>query len=160
MSFWFTYRTNYSQQLFRQNVSLALFKQIPTLSVPWLGSKRVVTSYIYTYPYRKIYSFLFIIMLYHYCPSRIRAELNINPFPYKPWFLCVCSISLLKTLREKEKLLVMSNSPFSMFSICLENFLSFSSKLKLLSANSFGLEDSQNLLVGKGLNWYQGFLYE
>ena len=30
----------------------------------------------------------------------------VNPFPNKPWFLRVCSISLLKTLWEKEKLLV------------------------------------------------------
>ena len=36
-----------------------------------------------------------------------------NPFPNKPWFLRVCSISLLKTLREKEKLLVTSNFSFS-----------------------------------------------
>ena len=25
----------------------------------------------------------------------------VNPFPNKPWFLCICSASLLKTLREK-----------------------------------------------------------
>ena len=35
------------------------------------------------------------------------------PFPRKPWFLRVCSASLLKTLREKKKLLVMSNFSFS-----------------------------------------------
>ena len=38
---------------------------------------------------------------------------NINPFPNKPSFLRVCSKSLLKTLCEKEKLLVMSNFSFS-----------------------------------------------
>ena len=37
----------------------------------------------------------------------------INPFPNKPWFLRVCSRSLLKTLWEKEKLLVTSNFSFS-----------------------------------------------
>ena len=37
----------------------------------------------------------------------------INPFPNKPWFLLVCSASLLKTLWEKEKLLVTSNFSFS-----------------------------------------------
>ena len=37
----------------------------------------------------------------------------IKPFPNKPWFLRVCSTSPLKTLREKEKLLVMSNFYFS-----------------------------------------------
>ena len=35
------------------------------------------------------------------------------PFPNKPWFLRVYSISLLKTLGEKEKFLVMSNFSFS-----------------------------------------------
>ena len=37
----------------------------------------------------------------------------INPFPNRPWFLRVCSTSLLKTLWEKEKLLIMSNFSFS-----------------------------------------------
>ena len=36
----------------------------------------------------------------------------INPFPNKPWFLRVCRASLLKTLRETKKLLVMSNFSF------------------------------------------------
>ena len=38
---------------------------------------------------------------------------NLNPFLLKPWFLHVCSISLLKTPWEKEKLLVTSNFSFS-----------------------------------------------
>ena len=37
----------------------------------------------------------------------------LNPFPNKPWFLRVCSTSLLKTLWEKEKLLVTNNFSFS-----------------------------------------------
>ena len=37
----------------------------------------------------------------------------INPFSNKPWFLCVYIMSLLKTLWEKEKLLVTSNFSFS-----------------------------------------------
>ena len=37
----------------------------------------------------------------------------LNPFPNKPWFLRVCSWSLLKKLLEKEKLLVTSNFSFS-----------------------------------------------
>ena len=37
----------------------------------------------------------------------------VNPFPSKPWFLRVCSASLLKTLWKKQKLLVTSNSSFS-----------------------------------------------
>ena len=38
---------------------------------------------------------------------------QLNPFPNKPWFLHVCSTSLLKTLWKKEKLLVTSNFSFS-----------------------------------------------
>ena len=37
----------------------------------------------------------------------------VNPFPHNPWFLHVCSRGLLKTLWEKEKLLVTSNFSFS-----------------------------------------------
>ena len=37
----------------------------------------------------------------------------VKPLPNKPWVLRVCSISLLKTLCEKEKLLVTSNFSFS-----------------------------------------------
>ena len=36
-----------------------------------------------------------------------------NLFQNKPWFLPVCSTSILKTLWEKDKLLVMSNLSFS-----------------------------------------------
>ena len=36
------------------------------------------------------------------------------PFPNKPLFLLVCSASLLKTLPEKEKLLLTSNFSFSL----------------------------------------------
>ena len=36
-----------------------------------------------------------------------------NPFSNKPWFKHVCSTSLLKTLWEKEKLLVTSNFSIS-----------------------------------------------
>ena len=43
------------------------------------------------------------------------AELKVtlSPFPNKSWFLRACCTSLLKTLWEKEKLLVMSNFSFS-----------------------------------------------
>ena len=41
-----------------------------------------------------------------------RLYININPFPKQTRVLCVCS-SLLKTLWEKEKLLVTSNFSFS-----------------------------------------------
>ena len=47
--------------------------------------------------------------------STLKPFLNdkVNPFPNKPWFLRVCSTSLLKTMWEKEKLLVTSNFSYS-----------------------------------------------
>ena len=41
------------------------------------------------------------------------AQATVNPFPNDLWFLRVGSASLLKTLWEKEKLLVTSNFSFS-----------------------------------------------
>ena len=77
----------------------------------------------------------------------------VNPFPDKPWSLRFCSTSLLKKTTENEKLLVTSNFSFShsVFTL-LENFLPFLSNLKLLSANSFILEESKICRLGKGLN--------
>ena len=42
-----------------------------------------------------------------------KCILKINPFPNKPWFLHVYGTSLLKTLWEKEKMLVTSIFSFS-----------------------------------------------
>ena len=69
-----------------------------------------------------------------------------------PGFLRVCCTSLLKTLREKEKLLVMSNFSFSrsVFFTSLETFLPFLLNLKLSSANSLSLEESTICRLGKG----------
>ena len=81
----------------------------------------------------------------------IKILLRYNPFPYKPWFLCVCSTSILKTLLEKEKLLIMSNYPFpSVFSTCSVYFVPFSSNMKLSSAKSSSLEESKICCMGKG----------
>ena len=44
--------------------------------------------------------------------NRCDSSFLVNPFPNKPWFLRVCSTSLLKTLWKKEKLLVTSNFSF------------------------------------------------
>ena len=49
----------------------------------------------------------------HEFSSKEIMDCHVNPFPNKPWFLRVCSKSLLKTLWEKEKLLVTSNFFFS-----------------------------------------------
>ena len=76
-----------------------------------------------------------------------------NPFPNNPWFLHVCSTYLLKTLREKEKLLVTSNFSFSQgVFYTFGEFLSFSSNLKLSSANSFSFEESNICRLGKRLS--------
>ena len=78
--------------------------------------------------------------------SNNRNISKVNPFPNKPWFFCVCSTSLLKTLWKKEKLLVSSNFSFShIFSTHLENFLPFSSNVKLSSANSFSFKESKKI---------------
>ena len=63
---------------------------------------------------------------------------TFNPFPNKPWFLHVCSTSLLNTQWEKEKLLTMSNFSFS------HNVL-----------YSFSLEDSKNCHLVKFNMWYK-----
>ena len=70
--------------------------------------------------------FLFVYMYLLKCKANklhvfenIDADLScilFNTFPNKPCFLHVCSTSLLKTLREKKKLLVTSN--FSFFPQC------------------------------------------
>ena len=74
-----------------------------------------------------------------------------NPFPNKPWFLRASRTCLLKTLWEKEKLLVLSifSSP-TVFSTHLENFLPFSSNLKLSSAKSCSLGESKICHLVKG----------
>ena len=84
---------------------------------------------------------------------------SINPFPTKPWFSHVCSTCLMKTVWEKEKLFVDEQflfssqviSPFPrVFSTHLENFLPFSSNLKLSSANFFSFEEFKICHLEKG----------
>ena len=51
---------------------------------------------------------------------------TVNLFPNKPWFVCVCSKSLLKTLWKKEKFFVTSNfSFFKHFLTCQRIFSHF-----------------------------------
>ena len=76
---------------------------------------------------------------------------RLNSFPNKPWFLCVCSTSLLKTLLEKKKLLVTSN--FSFYYSVFYHFGERSAifiKFKMSSANSFNLEESEFVVLEKG----------
>ena len=74
------------------------------------------------------------------------------PFSKQALVLCVCSTSLLKTLWEKKKLLITSNFSFShrVFFSFRELFPPLSSNLKLLSANSFSLEESAYCYNRKG----------
>ena len=69
----------------------------------------------------------------------IKSLSKFKTFPNKP-----CSTSLLKTLWEKEKLLVMSNFSFThnVFTP-FDNFLPFLLNLKMSSTNSFSLEESE-----------------
>ena len=73
------------------------------------------------------------------------------PFPNKPWFLRVCCTSLLKTLWEKEKLLVTSK-----FFSCHSVFYPFGERsaifirFEIVVCNSFSLEESKMCHLGKG----------
>ena len=81
------------------------------------------------------------------------TALLLNPFPNKPWFSHVCSRSLLKTLWEKEKLLITSN--FS-FSHCVfypfEGLSAIFIKLKVVVCKPFEFGRIYSLSFGKGLN--------
>ena len=76
----------------------------------------------------------------------------LNPFPNKPWFSRVCTTSLLKTLWEKEKLLVTSNFSFShsVFYPCWQLFATLI-KIKIVFCKLFQFGSVQNLSFGKGL---------
>ena len=85
------------------------------------------------------------------CSQECLVNTDLNPFPNKPWFLRVCSISLLKTMWEKEKLLVTSN--FSFFHRVFYPFRelsAISSHLKLSYANSLNLEEFKICRLEKG----------
>ena len=87
------------------------------------------------------------------CLDMTVIMLKVNPLPNKHWFLRVCSRSLLKTLQEKEKLLVTSNFSFSHNVFYPVGQLSaILIKLKIVVCNFFQFEGVQNLLFGKGLS--------
>ena len=65
---------------------------------------------------------------------------HFSPFPNKPWFLCVCCTSLLKTLWEKEKLLVMSK-----IFVVWERVKYFWEKEKMLGEKSFYVSQTLSL---------------
>ena len=77
-----------------------------------LFEKGLLNSYIIGQCTSLVVLVFFVFLFFIRCHIFPR-ENSLNPFPNKPWFLRVCSTSLLKTLWEKEKLLVMSNFSFS-----------------------------------------------
>ena len=101
--------------------------------LPWSACSHIAVKCIHFYHVNEPYS----------------GKSEPNPFQHNDTFWRPWETSLLKTLWEKEKLLVTSNllqaiSPFpTVFSTHSDNFLPFSSNLKLSSANSFSLEESK-----------------
>ena len=82
---------------------------------------------------------------------------SVNLFPNKPCLLHVCNSSLLKTAIQ------VSLGAISPFSHCvftsLENFLLFSSSLKLSSANFLSLDEFKICCLGKGYVCWRRDLY-
>ena len=81
-----------------------------------------------------------------------RAEEEINPFQHKPWFLRICSVSLLKPLWGKQKLLTKSNfsSSHSVFYLFGELSAIFV-KFDIVVCKHFLFGRVSNLSFGKGL---------
>ena len=80
----------------------------------------------------------------------------VNPFPHNDTFWRPREASLLKTLWEKEKLLVMSNFSFSHSVFYLFRELSaIFIKFKIVVCNLFTLDQSKILSSGNGLNSLQ-----
>ena len=101
--------------------------------------------------------FIFRLHYFNFPPHRndlhdTQNRMLFNLFPNKPWFLRVCSTSLLKTLREKEKLLVTSNFSFSHSVFYLFGELSaIFNELEIVVCKLFQFGRVQNLSFGKGL---------
>ena len=92
------------------------------------------------------------------------TNIFFNPFPNKPkGFLRVCNVSLLKTLREKEKLLATSNFSFShsVFYLFGEHSAIFI-KLKIVVCKLFQFGIVLNLSFAKGLTmkFYKAFFFK
>ena len=93
-------------------------------------------------------------------PLCFQKQSVVNSFPNKPWFLCDCSTSLLKTLWEKEKLLVTSNFPFShsVFYPFVE-LSAISFKFEIVVCKLFQFGSVQTVSFGKGLMRQNGYLW-
>ena len=88
---------------------------------------------------------------------------RVNPVPNKPWFLHVCSKSLLKTLWEKEKFLITSNFFFShSVFYSFGELCHFHQNLKLSSANSLNFVESETVVcerVKGSINYFVNNLF-
>ena len=82
------------------------------------------------------------------------SPVSLNPFPNQPWFLSVCSTSLLKTLWEKEKLLVTSNFSFSrsVFYAFGEQLTSIFIKFKISRLQTLSVWKSLKFVVWERVN--------
>ena len=83
--------------------------------------------------------------------SLIKHTIKVNPFPNKPWFFTCLLFKSFENAAEKG--VIACNKQFLLFpvfSTLLENFLQFSSTLKLSSAKSFSLKRSKICCLGKG----------
>ena len=87
-------------------------------------------------------------------PEWKMGNVQFNPFPNKPGILRVCGKSLLKTLWEKEKLLVMSNFSFSHSVFYLfEEFSAILNKTEIVVCTVFQFGRVYDLSFGKGLRF-------
>ena len=79
-----------------------------------------------------------------------RPSPPLNPFPNKPWVLHVYSASPLKTLWEKEKLLVTSNFSFSHSVLYpFRELYAISSNFKIVVCKLFQNKESKICCLGK-----------
>ena len=88
----------------RRNCSLRAISPFPTVFSKDLYCRHIKNQGLFGKGLNGLLNVLSVLRRYVYY--------HLNPFPNKPWFLRVCSTSLLKTVGEKEKLLVTSNFSF------------------------------------------------
>ena len=77
-------------------------------------ARKIVASHSVFHPFGKLLTIfikfkIVVCILFQFARVKFVVWERVNPFPNKPWFLHVCSTSFLKTLQEKEKLLIMRN---------------------------------------------------
>ena len=77
------------------------------------------------------------------CPTQVILASSNDP-----WFLHVCSTNSLKTLWEKEKLIVTSNFSFSQYFLPSQRPIHHFHQIQNSSANSFSLEESKICHLG------------